>query len=381
MDAEDMTSSPPRLPPVSGVLVAVNPAVVRPVAFRAIHGGSNTTLLETSCHGADEGSSSNGSVFNFPEDGLLLPPPDVQHPPADNCHYSGHHSAPVLEWHQRAAQRWRTAFYPARKCNNSTPLHHQSSSLCKVFFHQSMPQFGRDADNLCKEVDRGSRSSSGSGIHMDGVLDSGHSSALLPEEALQTPPSPSDSGIAELEAQLREKDAEIMHLRQTLEQNEQAIIKVYEEKEQVWQRRMEDMKKHYEDQLAQQRLQMATEETSAVEESLWWGPHSGPWLDTSQLDNEVAELTTLMEDSGLRDDAPQLRLELRRCRHQLQLALQGFQEERERWRQAKAQAHQQQKQLETNYWHVCSQNRELLRAISQVTIPVELFDGWSESSC
>lgn len=239
-----------------------NPSVVRPVAVRASLGGSNTNLLETGSHMADEGSSSNGSVFNFPEDSLLPPPPDVHNPPADDCHYSGHHSAPVLEWHQRRAQHRRTAFYPTRRCHNSVPFYRRPLSLRKVFFHQSKPQFVLDANNLLNEVDRASRLSSGSGICVDGVLDSGHSSALLPEEPLQPPPSPSDSGIAELEAQLREKDAEILHLRQTLEQNEHAIIRVREEKEQVWQKRMEEMKKHYEEQLDQQKLQMATAKAS-----------------------------------------------------------------------------------------------------------------------
>ncbi|CAN7999891.1 unnamed protein product [Ixodes pacificus] len=327
MDAGDMTSSPPRLPPVSGVLVAANPSVVRPVAFRASHGGSSSALPEAGSHVADEGSSSNGSVLSFPEDG--------RRPPAGGCHCSGHRSAPVLEWGQGAAQRWRTAFYPAHASSQGTP-----PSLCTVFFHQSMPQVGADS--------RGSRSSSGGPV--DGVLDSGHSSALLPED--RTPPSPSDSGIAELEAQLREKDAEIAHLRQTLEQNEQAIIRVYEEKEQAWQRRMEELKSLYEEQLAQQRLQTLAANVCThhpEEEESWWLPCP------SQLDSEVAKLTTLMTGH----EVPQLRLELRRCRRHLQLALQSFREER----QARQGSH--------------GQSRDLLRALSRV----QLLDGWSESSC
>ena len=44
--------------------------------------------------------------------------------------------------------------------------------------------------------------------------------SLTYDLAAQTP-SPSDSGIAELEAMLREKDSEISYLRETLEHNEQ----------------------------------------------------------------------------------------------------------------------------------------------------------------
>lgn len=49
-------------------------------------------------------------------------------------------------------------------------------------------------------------------------------------------PSPSDSGVAELEAALRERDSEVVYLRQTMEHNEQAIIRVYQEKERAWDR-------------------------------------------------------------------------------------------------------------------------------------------------
>ena len=39
-------------------------------------------------------------------------------------------------------------------------------------------------------------------------------------------PSPSDSGLGELEAVLRDKDAEIRHLRGVMERNETAIFQV-----------------------------------------------------------------------------------------------------------------------------------------------------------
>lgn len=346
MDSEDMTASPPRLPPVSGVLVAANPAVVRPVAFRAVHWAGSQAAL------ADDGCSSSGSVLNL-HDELLGGGPERRP--------SGHHSAPLLERQPRSGASTRTAFHPAR---------------CKVpFFHQSMPHFE------CKER-ADSRSSSGGGSALLDVLDSGHSSAALLAE--EEAPSPSDSGVAELEAQLREKDAEIAHLRQTLERNEQAIIQVYEEKEQLWHRRLDDLRGHYE-----QRLQNSArgDESPACcgtqEASCRPGAHKLPWLDTPQLDSEVAELTTLMEDARLfggGDDVRRLRLELHRCRRQLQAAVQGFEEERQRWEHERAQATQYQRQLETNYWQLCSHNRELLRAVSHASVPL---DGWyhSESSC
>ncbi|KAI1303191.1 Leucine zipper putative tumor suppressor 3 [Halotydeus destructor] len=72
-------------------------------------------------------------------------------------------------------------------------------------------------------------------------------------------PSPSDSGIIELEGLLREKDSEISYLRETLEQNEQVIFKVYEEKEQSWKRELKKLRQQYEANLTtiQQRLAKA----------------------------------------------------------------------------------------------------------------------------
>ena len=45
------------------------------------------------------------------------------------------------------------------------------------------------------------------------------------ESCFQTP-SPSDSGVGEVETMLRDKDAEITHLRETMEHNETVIFQV-----------------------------------------------------------------------------------------------------------------------------------------------------------
>ncbi|XP_022255343.1 leucine zipper putative tumor suppressor 2 homolog [Limulus polyphemus] len=84
--------------------------------------------------------------------------------------------------------------------------------------------------------------------------DSGDSTLNL-EEIIHSP-SPSDSGVEELEAMLRDKDSEINLLRETLEQNEQVIFKVYEEKEQMWLKETRKIRAHYDHKLraVQQRL-------------------------------------------------------------------------------------------------------------------------------
>lgn len=63
---------------------------------------------------------------------------------------------------------------------------------------------------------------------------------------LDLTPSPSDSGVAELEAALRERDSEVVFLRQTMEHNEQAIIRVYQEKERAWERDKRRLKASHE---------------------------------------------------------------------------------------------------------------------------------------
>lgn len=67
-------------------------------------------------------------------------------------------------------------------------------------------------------------------------LSSGHM-----EGYVQTP-SPSDSGVGELEAMLRERDAEINALRNVMDKNERAIFQVYEEKKMAWQMEMRELK-------------------------------------------------------------------------------------------------------------------------------------------
>jgi len=87
-------------------------------------------------------------------------------------------------------------------------------------------------------------------------------------------PSPSDSGVsvAELEAQLKEKDCEIGLLRETLEQNEAVIFQVYQEKEKSWERELKKLRSHYEERMrstqqqalqAERQLQSATTQWQA----------------------------------------------------------------------------------------------------------------------
>jgi len=80
------------------------------------------------------------------------------------------------------------------------------------------------------------------------------------EGYVQTP-SPSDSGVGELEAILKEKDAEIHTLRDVMDKNERAILQVYEEKRNCWLKDLQELRDEYESKMkTQQRKNYKSEQ-------------------------------------------------------------------------------------------------------------------------
>lgn len=79
-------------------------------------------------------------------------------------------------------------------------------------------------------------------------------------------PSPSDSGVGELEAMLREKDAEINTLREVMDKNERAIFQVCDEKKKSWVKEIHDIKADYEQKLKiMQRKAYKTEQVLSLQ--------------------------------------------------------------------------------------------------------------------
>ncbi|KAJ3603888.1 hypothetical protein NHX12_028629 [Muraenolepis orangiensis] len=65
-------------------------------------------------------------------------------------------------------------------------------------------------------------------------------------------PSPSsDDIIQDLEDRLWEKEQEVQHIRRNLDQSEAAIIQVFEEKQRVWERQMDELRQNYASRLQQ----------------------------------------------------------------------------------------------------------------------------------
>lgn len=113
------------------------------------------------------------------------------------------------------------------------------------------------------------------------------------------PPLPSDWGVAELEAALRERDSELVYLRQTMEHNEQAIIRVYQEKERAWERDKRRLKAVHEN-----RLRTSAQKVLKLEQILM--------MQTYQLQQEKKKLReeadrTARETTDLRQEVDLLR--------------------------------------------------------------------------
>lgn len=81
---------------------------------------------------------------------------------------------------------------------------------------------------------------------------------------LDLTPSPSESTIlSEMETVLRDRDRELRHLRQTMEHNEQVIFRVYQEKENAWERELRRIKA-----MGDNRLKTAAQKSLKLEQML-----------------------------------------------------------------------------------------------------------------
>merc|ERR1712241_841667 len=109
------------------------------------------------------------------------------------------------------------------------------------------------------------------------------SSMTTNQQDMNQTPSPSDSAVGDLETMLKEKDTEINYLRETMEQNEQVIFKVYEEKEKMWERELRKIKGLYDN-----RLRASQQKSSKMEQALT--------NQTYQLQNEKRRLEKDLEE-------------------------------------------------------------------------------------
>ncbi|XP_028660511.2 leucine zipper putative tumor suppressor 3 [Erpetoichthys calabaricus] len=112
-------------------------------------------------------------------------------------------------------------------------------------------------------------STSDSGRSSSGKSSSSFNKLSHLTEALPFQHSPSsDDIIQDLEDRLWEKEQEVLHMRRNLDQSEAAIVQVFEEKQRLWEREMEELRQNYANKLQQvsrkaQRAQQALQLQSA----------------------------------------------------------------------------------------------------------------------
>ncbi|XP_049284537.1 uncharacterized protein LOC125764395 isoform X1 [Anopheles funestus] len=127
------------------------------------------------------------------------------------------------------------------------------------------------------------------------------------QDVLDMAPSPSDSGISELEAALRDRDSELAYLRQTMEHNEQVIFKVHQDKEKHWEQELNRLKAIHES-----RLRAGAQKVHKLEQLLMMQTFQLR-QDKKRLQEDNARLQTGMAQA--KDQTEQHRSELEQMQH------------------------------------------------------------------
>ncbi|XP_056319198.1 leucine zipper putative tumor suppressor 3 [Danio aesculapii] len=115
------------------------------------------------------------------------------------------------------------------------------------------------------------------------------------EPSATVQPSPStDDIIQDLEDRLWEKEQEVIHMRRNLDQSEAAIAQVFEEKQRVWEREMDDLRQNYAG-----RLQQVTHRAQRTQQALQ--THIARLQqDKSRLQEEISALLAQREELELK---------------------------------------------------------------------------------
>ncbi|CAG9857521.1 unnamed protein product [Phyllotreta striolata] len=158
-----------------------------------------------------------------------------------------------------------------------------------------------DPDNKDANNNNNNNNSSNSN---NGMASASASASSL-NSLLDLTPSPSDSGVSELEAALRDRDSELAYLRQTMEHNEQVIFRVYQEKEKVWERELKRLKTVQDNRLRassqkvlklEQMLMMQTYQIQQDKKRMCADVQRSN-LQCERLRQEVASLKTRLEET------------------------------------------------------------------------------------
>ncbi|KXJ71973.1 hypothetical protein RP20_CCG019260 [Aedes albopictus] len=249
-----MDDKPPKIQSCSGIL-GKGKQVIRPIAFKPVPYKCNTpnytssgTTTPGNGGGVAVGSSTSGGRLtdlgerfgSTPSLGAPLSIPykfgsttDLHHHHLHHSH-GGHHS---LNLHARGVST--PSAVASGPSSGSYSQHYGSlqrkSSAIPFKTYDSLESILKLPDSMIASYPNPSTSQS--------------ASLYAPHDLLDMAPSPSDSGISELEAALRDRDSELAYLRQTMEHNEQVIFKVHQDKEKHWEQELNRLKSIHESRL------------------------------------------------------------------------------------------------------------------------------------
>ncbi|XP_017477715.1 PREDICTED: AF4/FMR2 family member 4-like isoform X2 [Rhagoletis zephyria] len=195
----------------------------------------------------------------------------------------------------------------------------------------------------------GSTAGSGSNSHSSNNGCAG-GKYLLSEQCDMTP-SPSDSGISDLEAALKDRDSELSYLRQTMEHNEK-------DKENFWEQETKRLKAYYEAQQREFLLKMKKMEQMLAMQQFQFKQHKLRQTEqTNKLREQLADLKN--DNEILRSTNSSLKNSERNLKDSVAYIEEQLRESENTISGIKA-------QLEESEWKVCERNGELALLKSQL---------------
>ncbi|XP_061387229.1 myb-like protein P [Musca vetustissima] len=164
-------------------------------------------------------------------------------------------------------------------------------------------------------------------------------------------PSPSDSGISDLEAALKDRDSELSYLRQTMEHNEKVIFKVQKDKESYWENETKRLKLYYEAQQREYMLKIKKMEQMVAMQQFQFKQHKLRHNEqTQKLREQLAELKS--EYEMLKTNNISIKNSERNLKDRSAYIEEQYEESQNTVARLKA-------QLEESEWKVCEKNGEI----------------------
>ncbi|KHJ84319.1 hypothetical protein OESDEN_15970 [Oesophagostomum dentatum] len=146
-------------------------------------------------------------------------------------------------------QRSRAIFQPSTSFTSQKPQENEYDTVPEYIEKEKLSDFGSSASDYgsyhhIHPPAKMTSSTLSSGTHSSGSQLSSPPSTNKKtyQSALHVTPSPSDSGIVDYETLIRDKENELRIVRNTMEQNEEIIVKVYQEKERAWKEELEHLR-------------------------------------------------------------------------------------------------------------------------------------------